>query len=320
MKTLNITGNTSLYSSKFRGVTSCPTTFPSSASVTANDITVETMTRNSICVNWTVPSDYCGPRRTFFATVTLQGSNTPLCTTSTSQNFMNCDGLEVSRSYDIRVVTRITCSSNSVSSNSSVSSKSYTHPCFITDPPDNVVFTRSGSVVLRWDAVTNCSNVMYNVYWSCKGSEQNDSTSQTSYALNVNNIDSFSYCVGQVQACNDQGCGELSDSVSVLIPLQLPPASSITASFNGTTVLIMFNIAEPTNLEDLYYTLYRRRTSPNPTITFIPIFNRVSYNFTNVLTDNDPGAQETYEYQMELHNSVGTGPRSNTISVTTTQV
>ena len=309
-----------LYSSEFRGVTSCPTTLPSSASVTSNDISVETMTRNSICVNWTVPSDYCGPKRTFVATVTLQGSNTPLCTISTSQNFMNCDGLEVSRSYDIRVVTMITCNSGSVSSDSSVSSKSYTHPCFITDPPDNVAFTRSGSVTLRWDAVTNCGNVMYNVYWSCKGSEQNDSTSQTSYTLSVNNINSFSYCVGQVQVCNTQGCSRISDSMSVLIPLQLPPAVSITGAVNGTTVVIMFSIAEPTNLDDLRYTLYRRRTSPNPTISFIPISNNVSYNFINVLTDNDPGEQESYEYQMELHNNVGTGPLSNTVSVTTTQV
>ena len=293
---------------------------PSSASVTANDITVETMTRNSICVNWTVPSDYCGPKRTFVATVTLQGSNTPLCANSTSQNFMNCDSLEVSKSYDIRVVTRITCSSGSVSSDSSLSTRSYTHPCFITDPPDNVAFTRSGSVVLRWDAVTNCGNVMYNVHWSCGGSRQMASTSQTSYALNVSNINSFSYCVGQVQACNDQGCGGLSDSVSVLVPLQPPPAVSITGTVNGTTVLIMFNIPEPTDLDDLHYTLYRRRTSPNPTVMFVPIFNNVSYNYTNVLTDNDPGDQETYEYQMELHNGVGTGPLSNTVSVTTTQV
>ena len=315
-----MSSNTSLYSSKFKGVTSCPTMLPSSASVTANDITVETMTRNSICVNWTAPSDYCGPKRTFVATVTLQGSNTPLCTNSTSQNFMNCDGLEFSRSYDIRVATRITCSSGSVSSDSSLSTRSYTHPCFITDPPDNVAFTRSGSVVLKWDVVTNCGNVMYNVHWSCRGSGQMSTTSQTSYTLNVNNLSSFSYCVGQVRACNGQGCGGLSDSVSVLIPLQPPPAVSITGSFNGTTVLIMFSIAEPTNLEDLSYTLFRRRTSPNPTIIFLPIFNNVSYNYTNVLTDNDPGEQETYEYQMELHNSVGTGPRSNIISMTATQV
>ena len=315
-----MTVNTSLYSSKFRGATSCPTALPSSASVTANGITVETMKKNYIYVNWTVPSDYCGPERTFIATVTLQGSNTPLCATSTSQNFMNCDGLEVSRSYDIKVVSRIVCSSGSVSSDSSVFSKSYTHPCFITDPPDNVAFTNSGSVVLRWDAVANCGNVMYYVYWSCRGSGQMASTSQTSYALNVNNSNAFSYCVGQVQACNDQGCGELSDSVSVLIPLQPPPAVFITGAVYGTTVLIVFNIAEPTNLDDLRYTLYRRKISPNPTTTFIPIFNNVLYNFTNVLTDSDPGEQESYEYQMELHNSVGTGPLSNTILITTTQV
>ena len=306
-----MSSNTSLYSSKFRGTTSCPKMLPSSASVTANDITVETMTRNSICMNWTVPSDYCGPKRTFVVTVTLQGSNTPLCTNSTSQNFMNCDGLEFSRSYDIRVATRITCSSGSVSSDSFVSPKSYAHPCFITDPPDNVAFTRSGSVVLRWDAIANCGNVMYNVYWSCRGSGQMASTSQKSYTLNVNNSNSFSYCVGQVQACNDQGCGGLSDTATVLIPLQPPPAVSITGADNGTNVLIMFSIAEPTDFDDLHYTLYRR----NSTMMFMPIYSDVQYNFTNVLTDNKPVEQETYEYQMELHNSVGTSPLSNTISV-----
>ena len=311
-----MTGNTSLYSSKFRGVTSCPTTLPSSALVTANDISVETMTRNSICVNWTVPLDYCGPKRTFVVTVTLQGSNTPLCTSSTSQNFMNCDGLEVSRSYDIRIFTRITCSSGSVSSDSSVSSKHYTHPCFITDPPDNVAFIRSGSVTLRWGAVANCGYVLYNVYWSCRGSQQKSSTSQTSYTLNVNNSNPFSYCVGQVQACNDQGCGGLSDSVSVLIPLQPPPAVSITGADNGTTVLIMFSIAEPTDFDDLHYTLYRR----NSTMMFMPIYDDIQYNYTNVLTDNKPDKQEIYEYQMELHNSVGTSPLSNTIFVRAIQV
>ena len=287
--------------------------------MTVNDISVETLTNNSIYVTWTVPSDYCGPKRTFVATVTLQGSNTPLCTTSTSQNFMNCNGLEFSRSYGIRVVTRITCSSGSVSSDPSVFSKNYTYPCFITDPPNNVNFIRSGSVTLRWGAVTNCGNVMYNVYWSCRGSEQMASTSQTSYALNVNNVNSFSYCVGQVQACNDQGCGAISDSASVLIPLKPPPAPFITGTVNGTTVLIMFSISEPTNLDDLRYSLYRRLS--NTTVTsFELIFTNVSYNYTNVIIDNDPGEQRSYEYQMELHNCVGTGPPSNIETVTTTQV
>ena len=265
-----------LYSSEFRDNTSCPTTLPSSASVATGDITVETVTRNSISVSWTVPSDYCGPKRTFMATVTPQGSSTSLCDVSTSQNFINCTGLQFSQLYNIRVVTMITCNGGvSVTSDTSVSSMSYTHPCFITDPPNNVAFTRSGSVALTWNPVTNCGNVMYNVFWSCGGSEQTDSTSQTSYMLNINDPTSFTYCLGQVQACNDQGCGRVSDSVSVLIPLQPPPAVSITGAVNGTTVLIMFSIAEPTDLGDLHYTLYRCRTNPNPTITFTPIFENV---------------------------------------------
>ena len=95
---------------------------------------------------------------------------------------------------------------------------------------------------------------------------------------------------------------------------------SITGAVNGTTLLIMFSIAEPTDLDDLRYTLYRSRINPNPTMTFTPIRENVSYNFDNVLIDNEPGEQETYEYQLELYNSRGTSPRSNTISVTTTQV
>ena len=295
---------------------------PSSASVATNDITVETVTRNSICVNWTVPSDYCGPKRTFIATVTPQGSSTPLCDIITSQNFINCAGLQFSQSYNIRVVTMITCNGGmSVTSDRSVSPLSHTHPCFITDPPNNVAFTRSDSVALTWNPVTNCGNViMYNVYWSCGGSGQMDRTGQTSHTLTVNDPSSFTYCLGQVQACNDRGCGSISDNVAVLIPLQPPPAMSITGAVNGTTVLIMFSIAEPTDLDDLRYTLYRSRINPNPTMIFTPIQENVSYNFDNVLIDNEPGEQETYEYQLELHNSRGTSPRSNTISVTTTQV
>ena len=317
----NTAGNVGLYSAEFSGSTSCPTMLPSSASVARNDVTVELVTRNSIGVNWTVPSDYCGPKRTFIATVTPQGSNTPLCNVSTSQNYINCVGLQSSQSYNIRVLTLITCNGGMlVTSDRSVSPLSYTHPCFITDPPNNLAFTRSGSVALTWNAVTNCGNVMYNVYWSCGGSEQMANTSQTSYMLNINDPSSFTYCLGQVQACNDQGCGQVSDNVAVLIPLQPPPEVSITGAVNGTTVLIMFSIAEPTDLDDLSYTLYRRRINPNPTMTFMPILENESYNFNNVLFDNDPGEQETYEYQMELHNSRGTSPRSNTISVTTTQV
>ena len=312
-----------LYSSEFRDSTSCPTMLPSSASVATSDITVETVTSNSISVSWTVPSDYCGPKRTFMATVTPQGSSNSLCDVSTSQNFINCSGLQFSQSYNIRVVTMITCNGGvSVTSDTSVSPRSYTHPCFITDPPNNVAFTRSGSVALTWNPVTNCGNVMYNVFWSCGSSEQTGSTNtiQTSYMLNISDPTSFTYCLGQVQACNNQGCGRVSDSVSVLIPLQPPPAVSITGAVNGTTVLIMFSIAEPTDLDDLRYTLYRRRTNPNPTMTFTPIFENVSYNFNNVLTDNEPGEQETYLYQLELLNSMGMSPRSNTIRVITTQV
>ena len=104
--------------------------------------------------------------------------------------------------------------------------------------------------------------------------------------------------------------------MSVLIPLQPPPAVSITGADNGTTVLIMFSIAEPTDFDDLHYTLYRR----NSTMMFMPIYDDIQYNYTNVLTDNKPDKQEIYEYQMELHNSVGTSPLSNTIFVRAIQV
>ena len=135
----NTAGNVGLYSSEFRGSTSCPTRLPSSASVATSDITIETVTRNSISVNWTVPSDYCGPKRTFMATVIPQGSSTPLCDISTSQNFINCAGLRFSQLYNVRVVTMITCNGGvSVTSNTSVSPMSYRHPCFITDPPNNI--------------------------------------------------------------------------------------------------------------------------------------------------------------------------------------
>ena len=312
-----------LYSSEVRGATSCPniTTLPSAASVSASDITVERVTNNSISVNWTVPSDYCGPRRTFVASVTAQGNSIPLCSVSTSRNFLDCDGLQFSQSYDIRVQTRITCGDGtSVTSDPPVSAMSHTHPCFITDPPNNVAFTRSSNVALNWNAV-NCGNsVTYNVYWSCGGSGQMVSTSQTSYALNIGGLTSFTYCLGQVQACNDQGCGPLSDETSIPIPLQPPPTVSIAGAVNGTTVLIMFSIADPTDLDDLRYTLYRRRVNPSPTTTFMPIYDNQSYEFNNVLRDDEPGEQETYEYQLELHNSMGTSPRSNKINVTTTQV
>ena len=303
-----------LYSSEFRGSTSCPTRLPSSVSVATSDITIETVTRNSISVNWTVPSDYCGPKRTFMATVIPQGSSTPLCDISTSQNFINCAGLRFSQLYNVRVVTMITCNGGvSVTSNTSVSPMSYRHPCFITDPPNNVAFARSGGMALTWNPVTNCGNVMYNVFWSCGGSEQTGSTIQTSFTLNINDPTSFTYCLGQVQACNDQGCGRVSDGVSVLIPLQPPSTVSITGAVNGTTVSIMFSIAEPTDLDDLRYTLYRRRINPNPNMTFTPIFEDVAYNFNNALIDNEPGEQETYEYQLEISNSRGISPRSNTI-------
>lgn len=317
------------FSARFRGSTSCPTTLPSSESVTANNIRVETKTWNTISVSWTVPSDYCGPTRTYFATVTPQGSNTPLCSSTTSREYMNCTGLENSRSYNVRVITRITCNDGtSVTSDSSMAPRSYSHPCFITDPPNGVGFNRTAGVgfnrtagvVLNWNSVSNCGNVMYNVYWSCGSVGQNNSTSSTSYTINVVNQSLFSYCLGQVQACNDQGCGRFSDGIAVLVPLGPPPDVSITGAVNGTTVLIMFRIAEPTDLDDLRYTLYRRRvTDQDDSAPFVAIRN-ASYNFDNVLIDTEPGAEETYEYQMELHNSIGSSSRSNTESVTTTQV
>ena len=122
-----------------------------------------------------------------------------------------------------------------------------------------------------------------------------------------------------MQACNAQGCGRLSDNVVVLVPLQPPPAVSITGAVNGTTVLIMFSISEPTDLADLRYTLSRRQISPNE-IEFMIMINNVQYDFSNVLQDDEPGEQETYEYQLQLRNSMGTSEPSNTISVTTTQV
>ena len=291
--------------------------FPSSAAAT--NIRIEPLSISSITVSWDVPSDNCGRRRTFSVTVT-QGSNT-LCSSETSQSFIQCDGVEYAGSYDIRVTTRIGCTGGT-SLMSSASLASYTH-CVITNAPRNATFTRSSGVTLTWDQVARCDSlvVTYNVHWSCGNTPQTTTvTSGTSYTLNVAGQTSYAYCLGQVQACNDVGCGRLSDNVAVLVPLQPPPAVSITGAVNGTTVLIMFSISEPTDLADLHYTLSRRQISPNPETGFTTIMNDVQYNFNNVLEDDEPGEQETYEYQLQLRNSMGTSAPSNTINVTTTQV
>lgn len=307
-----------LYSPYGSGTTSCPSSLPTSASVTSSGITVETLNRNTLSVSWTAPSDYCGPRRTFRVEVTPQGSNNALCSVTTSQNFMNCTGIQSSQSYTISVITMITCR-NGDSVLSAPSTATYRHPCYISDAPNNVVFTRTSGVVLNWDGVTNCGSVNYNVYWSCGNSGEMVATNDTSFRLDVTGQTSFTYCLGQVQACNEQGCGSFSDNMAVQVPLQSPPAVYITGAVNGTTVLIMFIIVEPTDLNDLNYTLYRQQTHPNSTMS-VPIFDNLSYNFSNVLTDSGPSANETYQYQMVLHNSIGNGPPSNNLSVTTTQV
>ena len=227
--------------------------------------------------------------------------------------------MEYAETYDITVTTRIICSG--ATTLMSTTSASYTH-CVIADAPENVAFTRSGGVTLTWDRVATCGGLVatYDVHWSCGDTPQSATvTSGTTYTLNVADQTSYAYCLGQVQACNAQSCGRLSDNVVKLVPLRPPPTVSITGAVNGTTVLIMFFISEPTDLADLRYTLSRRQISPNETELMI-IMNNVQYNFNNVLQDDEPGEQETYEYQLRLRNSMGTSELSNTISVTTTQV
>ena len=312
---VNTANNMGPFSAYFRGTTACPGALPSSEAVAASNIRIDPLTSSAISVSWDAPSDYCGPTRTFLVTVTTQGSNNQLCRLDTSQNFVNCTGIQFAQSYNVTVTTMIYCNTTG-SSLTSNSTTIYTH-CVISDAPDNVGFT---GVILNWDGIQDCGEIQYNVYSSCGSFGQNAMTSDTSYALNVTNQTSFSYCLGQVQACNAQGCGRFSDNQAVTVPLQRPPRPSITGAVNGTTVLIMVIITEPTDINDLRYTLYRTQRRPNDEDTFTAIVSNMSYTLGTVLTDDGPGEEETYEYQLELHNSEGTSERSNTIRVTTTEV
>ena len=301
-------------SAYFSGTTTCPGALSPSEAVAASDIRIDPLTNNTISVSWDAPSDYCGPTRTFIVTVTAQGSNSQLCRIDTSQNFVNCTGVQFAQSYNVMVTTMIRC--NTGSSLTSDSATIYRH-CVISDAPNNVGFT---GVILNWDGVQNCDGIWYNVYTSCGNSGQNAMTNDTSYALNVADQTSFSFCLGQVQACNARGCGRFSDNQAVTVPLQRPPRPSITGAVNGTTVLIMVIITEPTDINDLRYTLYRTRRKPNDEGTFTAIVSDMPYTLGTVLTDDSPGEEETYEYQLELDNNEGTSERSNTIRVTTTEV
>lgn len=302
----------------FRGFTSCPSMFPSSAAVAADSIRIEPLSNDSIIVLWDAPSDYCGPRRTFSVAVTPQGSTNALCTNDTSQSFIQCTGVVYGETYNVAVTTGMGCS-DGTSLTSDSSTRPYTHNV-IVDAPRNVRFSRNGDVTLNWDRPVTSNGgtaISYNVHWSCGNTPQNAVVpSGTSYTLNVTGQTTYAYCLGQVQACNDVSCGRLSDNVAVLIPLQRPPTPVITGAVNGTTVLIQFSISEPTDLGDLRYTLFRRNSSTNFTI----ILNYIQYNYINVLRDDEPGEQETYQYQLMLHNSMGNSSRSNIESVTTTQV
>ncbi|XP_065883725.1 uncharacterized protein [Dysidea avara] len=312
---INTAGNTGLYSIYGTGTTSCPAALPSSAAATG--ITSETISMNTATIRWTVPSNYCGPSRTFTVRV-AQGSNPAVCSvTSTSQTYYSCQNLVSSQSYTISVTTMITCGGNSIQSAPSTSS--YSHPCFISDPPSNVVITRGNTVQVGWDAVSCGSNVMYNVHWSCGNGDMQMATVTTSiHTLDLSGQTSFSFCLAQVQACNDRGCGRFSDIEVIQVPLQAPPPVSLTGAVNGTTAIIMFTISQPTDLNDLRYTLRRRQTRPMTT-SFQNIATNVAYNFTNLLRDEGPNAQETYEYEMILSNTIGNSQPSNVISITTTQ-
>ena len=311
----NTAGNTGLYSAYGTGTTSCPSTLPSSAAAT--DITSETISMDIATIRWTVPSDYCGPIRTFMINVT-QGSNPAVCSGTTLQTYYNCQGLMSSQSYNISATTTISCGGSDI--RSSPSTATYSHPCFISDSPRNVVISRSDNVSISWNAVTCGSNVTYNVRWSCGIDDiQTDSVTGLSHTLDLSDQTLFSFCIAQVQACNSQGCGRFSDIKTIQVPLQAPPAVSLTGAVNGTTVIIMFTISQPTDLNDLRYTLHRRQTQP-ATTPFQPILIDVPYNFTNVIRDEGPNEQETYEYEMILINTIGSSQPSNTISITTTQV
>ena len=252
-----------------------------------------------------------------------QESNT-VCSVNTSQLYYDCQGLMSSQSYTISVITMITCGGNNIQSEDP-STSNYIHPCFISDPPGNVAITKhednNVNVTVGWNEVNCGSNVMYNVHWSCGYDDtQMASVITLNYYLNLSDQTSFSFCVVQVQACNDRGCGRLSDIETVHVPLQPPPSASLTGAVNGTTAIIMFTISQPTDFNDLQYTLRRRQTHPNPSMSFQNIATNVRYNFTNLVMDEEPNAIESYEYQMILHNSIGSSQPSNIISITTTQV
>jgi len=212
----------------------------------------------------------------------------------------------------------ITCGGNDIQSEDP-STSSYTHPCFISDPPGNVAINRSTEQV-EWEAVSCGCNVTYTIHWSCGNNDMQVASVMTLFhQLDLSGQTSFNLCLTQVQACNDQGCGRFSDVETVHVPLQPPPSASLTGAVNGTTAIIMFMISQPTDFNDLQYTLHRRQTHPNAT-SFQDIATNVLYNSTNLVRDEEPGAQETYEYQMILTNSIGSSQPSNIISITTTQV
>jgi len=306
---INTAGNTSPYSAYGTGTTLCPVTLPS-----ATDITSETISSDTVTIRWNVPSDYCGPSRSFMVTV-VQGNNS-VCSVTTSQLYFNCQGLMSSQSYTISVTTMIMCGGSNIQSDPLTS-----HLCFISDPPDNVIIiTVNSTVQIEWDVVSCGSNVIYNVYWSCENDDmQMAFVTTSSLTLDLTNQTSFSVCVAQVQACNDQGCGRFSDIETIRVPLQVPPSVTLIGAVNGNTAIIMFSISQPTDFNDLQFTLRRQQIQPTTT-SFQVIASNVHYNFTNLFMDEELNAQATYEYQMILHNSIGNSTPSNVISITTTQV
>ena len=314
----NIAGNTGLYSAYGTGTTSCPTTLPSSAAATG--ITSETISMDTATIRWTVPSDYCGPSRTFMITVT-QGSNPAVCSSTTSQTYYSCQGLMSSQSYDISVTTMISCGGSDIQS--SPSTATYLHPCFITSAPKAIFNVAPNNVTLTWDSM-DCGNLQYYVYWRCGNRMVRiNNTTSLSFKLGPLGIrdqrSTSVYCLGQVQACNDVSCGGLSNVVTALIPLPPPPPVNIIGVVNGTSVIIYFTIEQLTDYNVLQYSLYRAHGS-NGITEFYPVFENVTYAFVNFIKDEGLNASETYHYQMELHNRQGTSPRSNTIVVTSTEV
>jgi len=92
-------------------------------------------------------------------------------------------------------------------------------------------------------------------------------------------------------SCNSQGCERFSDAEAIQIPLQVPPAVSLTGAVNGTTAIIMLTISQPTDLHDLQCTLRHWQT------------RQLHFNQC-LLTCRIPcDKQETYEYKMS--NSIG---------------